>query len=305
MKLQKRILDLLRSTNSGLTDREITDSLIGKGKPQQCINALMRNLAKNGKVERRGEESPIKNYPIKKHENRFRKQPPNNKCLLVKESPENLGDIRIVIQCCKTKNQNSILLCNNRRVVFQPQSNLPWCNIDNTNTSWVEALRQQNGTRPNLNYSRLLPAGELYLSNVHRGLLNWVKEGRGRELYILSAGWGLVCYKRKMPNYDITFSGGQQNNYYINPQEIPYDRLYNDLQGLDSKKATHIFVCRSYAVGAQYFFKNKEAIVEHRRTSSSRRLLETGNTADHNITIRTNWHYKAVREFIGEQYFND
>jgi hypothetical protein len=49
--LSTRIIDLLRES-PGLSDREITDKLVGKGRPQQHVNATCRRLAERGFINR-------------------------------------------------------------------------------------------------------------------------------------------------------------------------------------------------------------------------------------------------------------
>ena len=49
--LTNRIIEFLKH-NSGLTDREITDSLVGINKPQQSINQVCRKLAEKGVIDR-------------------------------------------------------------------------------------------------------------------------------------------------------------------------------------------------------------------------------------------------------------
>lgn len=50
--LRDRVLSLIRST-SGLTDRQITDRLLGTGSVQQGVNQAVRALASEGLVTRR------------------------------------------------------------------------------------------------------------------------------------------------------------------------------------------------------------------------------------------------------------
>ena len=49
--MRQRIIELL-GQKSGLSDREITDTLIGKGAGQQSINQVCRDLEKQGIVVR-------------------------------------------------------------------------------------------------------------------------------------------------------------------------------------------------------------------------------------------------------------
>lgn len=50
-RLPERIKDLLRE-NPGLSDREITDQLVGRDRQQQHVNATCRRLAKKGHINR-------------------------------------------------------------------------------------------------------------------------------------------------------------------------------------------------------------------------------------------------------------
>jgi len=59
--MKERIIELLRK-NSGLSDREITDTLITKGAAQQPINTICRDLESQGIVLRSKVDSRIRNY---------------------------------------------------------------------------------------------------------------------------------------------------------------------------------------------------------------------------------------------------
>ena len=62
MTLAERIVELLKQ-NSGLSDRQITDRLLGVGKPQQPVNIACRNLEQRGIMLRQNiHGSPISNY---------------------------------------------------------------------------------------------------------------------------------------------------------------------------------------------------------------------------------------------------
>lgn len=61
--LRDRVLRLIRST-PGLTDREITDRLLGTGSAQQGVNQAARALASEGLVTRRArDDGKLRNYP--------------------------------------------------------------------------------------------------------------------------------------------------------------------------------------------------------------------------------------------------
>jgi hypothetical protein len=59
--MRQRIIELL-GQKSGLSDREITDTLIGKGAGQQSINQICRELEKHRIVVRSKVNGRIKNY---------------------------------------------------------------------------------------------------------------------------------------------------------------------------------------------------------------------------------------------------
>jgi len=63
-KLDDRILELVRATPS-LTDRELTDRLLGPRVPQQRVNPITRRLAAAGQLVRRKRSyGRISNYPL-------------------------------------------------------------------------------------------------------------------------------------------------------------------------------------------------------------------------------------------------
>jgi hypothetical protein len=59
--MKERIVELLRDS-SGLSDREITDTLIKKGATQQPINQICRGLESQGIIIRRKLDGRIKNF---------------------------------------------------------------------------------------------------------------------------------------------------------------------------------------------------------------------------------------------------
>ena len=64
--LKEKIYNLTKQ-NPGLTDREITDILLGPGKPQQSINQTCRALESQGILQRKNRnDGRIGNYPTGK-----------------------------------------------------------------------------------------------------------------------------------------------------------------------------------------------------------------------------------------------
>ena len=73
--------------------------------------------------------------------------------------------------------------------------------------TWRDQLLAYNAS-PGNNPLRLLPAFELYENDIYRAL---VKQFGVGNMYILSAGWGLIDAAFLTPAYDITFSTQADN----------------------------------------------------------------------------------------------
>ncbi len=130
--------------------------------------------------------------------------------------------MRIVIQCAATKNQNAgtFRTADGYRVAFvaDPAIAPPAPGVlhahpddpsDQPGLTWRERVAAENvagGTNP----WGLLPAGELYRPRIYRSLI----ERYGIEdVFILSAGWGLVRADWLLPTYDIAFGGGTKAHH--------------------------------------------------------------------------------------------
>lgn len=93
------ILDLVRN-RPGISDRQITDHILGLGKPQQPVNGLCRNLAKNGALIRRARpDGIIGNYASKESStkiittNKALKSPQYAISLEMREKARELGQL--------------------------------------------------------------------------------------------------------------------------------------------------------------------------------------------------------------------
>ena len=69
--------------------------------------------------------------------------------------------------------------------------------------TWRQKLVEYNGSSAKSGQSGLLPAYQLYKPGIYRRLVDVFGPD---NVYILSAGWGLVRASFKLPKYDITFS---------------------------------------------------------------------------------------------------
>src|SRR5271168_989823 len=121
----------------------------------------------------------------------------------------------IVIQCAAQKDGAYLRAPNGNNVGFvaQPRLALPrpgWTfarpdDVTVVGGTWRAALTAYNErfVRTGENPDNLKQAWCLYTNRAYRGL---TQRFGTDDLYILSAGWGLVHARYLLPNYDVTFS---------------------------------------------------------------------------------------------------
>ena len=130
-----------------------------------------------------------------------------------------MEDSIVVIQCAGSKQPNAGHLQNNdgRKVMFVGQPDLAQGNdnyvyarpddLADTGDTWRQKLLRYNREQATENPLGLLPAWQLYKHKAYSQL----HEKCGQDnLYILSAGWGLIRADFLTPAYDITFSGSAE-----------------------------------------------------------------------------------------------
>lgn len=163
--------------------------------------------------------------------------------------------------------------------------------IADDGNSWRDILLGYNRD-PGNNRLGLLPAFELYGNDAYRRLADQV----GIEnLFILSAGWGLINAAFLTPCYDITFRA----------QVEPYKRrrktdCYSDLRMVpeETKEPIVFFGGKDYLP----LFCELTDSVRSRRTvfynSATVPQIPGGSAVRFQATIRTNWHYECVAAFL-------
>jgi hypothetical protein len=156
---------------------------------------------------------------------------------------------------------------------------------------WRQVLWNYN-TNPDDNPLRLYPAYRLYTNEVYRRLVDYVGL---TNVYVLSAGWGLIRADFLTPSYDITFS----------TSALPYQRRrqsdrYDDCQMLPANSGSDIvfFGGRSYLPLFCRLTKNVRA----KRTvffNSASAPQPSGCTFRHFETAKKiNWHYECANAFL-------
>lgn len=162
--------------------------------------------------------------------------------------------------------------------------------------SWRDVLLAYNAN-PGPNPLGLLPAYELYEKDTYRRLA----ERFGLEnVYILSAGWGLISASFPTPYYDITFSAARNVDRYKRRKKSD---TYKDLCLLPDNSNEDLL-----------FFGGKSYIplfCKLTRTHPGNRIIFYNSTTQPNAPgctlrkfstrTRTNWHYECAEAFINNQ----
>lgn len=207
----------------------------------------------------------------------------------------------VVIQCAGGKQPGAGFLQTNegRRVCFvadpsaAPATEYAYARPDDhadIDLTWRNAVLQYN-QRPD-NRLGLMRAFELYRNPIYRRLAAHIGTG---NLYILSAGWGLIAANFLTPVYDITFSN-QAENY----KRRRKSHIYDDFCMLPMETAAPIvfFGSTEYApLFASLTASIKVPKIVFYRSDHTPDL--PGCTAlKFSTRRRTNWQYECAEAFI-------
>lgn len=207
--------------------------------------------------------------------------------------------MKIVIQCAATKREDAgYMRCGDgRKILFvadpdsAPES--ASCvyarpdDVGDAGVSWREQLLRYNQSQEG-NPLGLLPAWELYVHPVYGEL---VRRYGVDNVYILSAGWGLIPASFLTPQYDITFSGSA--DIYKRRRAS-----YADFAMLDTDESVVFFLGKSYidlasaltgdVGGPRHLFHNLREPPD----------VSGCHLVRYETKARTNWHYGCARAFM-------
>lgn len=212
----------------------------------------------------------------------------------------------VVIQCAATKRHSAgcLVSASGRQVVFvaRPEaapadSARLYARPDypsGSGKSWREILIEYN-EHPGNNPLSLCPAWQLYENPTYERLAKMLGVA---NVFILSAGWGLISASFLTPYYDITFS----------PSAAEYKRRrkadrYRDFCMLPADDHSEIV----FLGGKDYIplFCSLTSAVNNKKTvfyNSAFPPDAPGCTATRFVTsTRTNWHYECARSLVGER----
>lgn len=214
-------------------------------------------------------------------------------------------DMVVVIQCAAGKNQSAghMLAENGRRVMFvaDPQKapsdeaiiyKHPDC-LTHSGQSWREALIEYNEKYKDAasdNPLGLLPAWKLYKNSAYEEL---VSAFGIKNIFILSAGWGLIPAGFLTPNYDITFSAGT-NAYKRRHRRHRYEDLV--MLPKDTGKPIVFLGGKNYV----WLFRSLTEVIESERIIfyNSKDAPDAPGCRPIRFCTktRTNWHYECARK---------
>ena len=151
--------------------------------------------------------------------------------------------MKVVIQCAGDKRRDAgrLVASNGKTVEFVAHPELAPAETNRTHArpddisdrgiSWRQELLTYNKS-PNSNPLNLLPAYQLYKNHTYRLL---VDRFGSENVYILSAGWGLIPSGFLTPYYDITFSSGSNPYQHRRKKD-----QYNDFNMLPDKLSDQV-----------------------------------------------------------------
>lgn len=169
--------------------------------------------------------------------------------------------------------------------------------IPNENITWRELIAGQDERED------LIACHILYSPNIYRLLY----ERYQNDLFIFSAGWGIVRAEYKLPKYNITFSNGSNIPTYARRNNNDVFNDFNQLQGINEGELIVLLAGKDYVLPFCQLTKdipNKKIIVH-----TSQSILDNNPYLNnHNFSFlhyqtntRTNWHYEFAKRLINNE----
>lgn len=204
------------------------------------------------------------------------------------------GGKKATAGCFKTADNQNILFVANPNIAKETSGYIYYSpiNLSEKNITWSKELSNYN--KQNENHHHLLPAYELYDNNIYREI---VKKIGVKNVFILSAGWGLIRADFLIPNYNITFSKNNKikaefkrdkKDDYPDLCHVPLDST-DDLVFFGGKDYQPLFdkLTAKYR-GSRIVFYNS---VNHPK-------MENCRFQKYETRQRTNWHYSCAKELL-------
>lgn len=206
--------------------------------------------------------------------------------------------MKIVISCSNSKNGENLIYKNKEisfvsspieenKNQFNPDDKIP-----NENRTWRDYVNSQEN-------NKLLESYKLYRPNIYNSLY----EKYGSNLYILSAGWGIINSEFKIPKYDITFSKRANNTSQRKTNDNYQD--FNHLKNIDSSEKILFLggidylkmfynLTKDLPNEKVIFYKNEN--IHHKFPFLRDESLF--NLFKYETNTRTNWHYECANHLM-------
>jgi hypothetical protein len=214
--------------------------------------------------------------------------------------------MKIIISCCDRKNGE--LFIHNGEIInfvshineFTPNNGMcfrPDDLIPNENITWRELVAQQAIRND------LLPAFKLYKPEIYNSLFQYY----GIDLFIFSAGWGIVRADYKLPKYNVTFSNGNNIPIYAvrNATDVFYD--FNQLEGINENERIIFIAGKDYVLPfcqlTDHLPNEKIIIYKNIEVVNNNPYLNNNNFQfiHYQTNRRTNWHYEFANKLINNE----
>lgn len=203
--------------------------------------------------------------------------------------------MKIIIQCANGKVKNKTKLANFQFVAnpenvnqFKPDDKVP-----SKPETWRELITRYNKT-VNSNPWNLLTAGKIYKNKIYKEVLNKYDE---KDVFILSAGWGLIRSNFLIPHYDISFSNSAPKLNRRKPNDSYQD--YNHLKaGYNGEEEVLFFGGGSYL--DLFYQLTKDIANKNIKIYHATDNIEKHPEYSYIKYPRcfTNWHYQAVKDIL-------
>jgi len=220
--------------------------------------------------------------------------------------------MKVVIRCCSRKLDGAGRLTNDRGDPFDFVAHPALISTLNSSDrfarpddqrepsrqeSWREYLIRStaNGQNPD----RLVRAGDLYTPPAYRAIVNsygW------ENVFILSAGWGLVRSDFLLPMYDITFSAAaeQCNRRKTRDEYQDFNHLLDIV--LSHDEPVHFFGGNDYLQLYYTMIENIDANhIIHYAKGGGITQRDKYSYFKYRDRSFTNWHYSCVLDFIASK----
>ena len=295
----------------GVTVRQAVDHFYPPpgNEPQARLNPRFVALWKDGKLTRNGNPFRYRISDVSPGASSAAVTPPRKsppKPTSGHATSDKSIDKIIIMQCARRKNNFGHICFNGKRVSFvaNPTINSPdQFRPDDLipglapRLTWREAITKYNTdqTLPlgvTIEGAQLPMAFELYANNAYHAVANAI----GCEnLYILSAGWGLVRSTYRIPYYDITFSGSINLNLRKAKQEwADYNQFPNTVK---EDQCVHSMIGVKYFRLFNRLFPREVTLRFHHKAGNApgNFLGRAWDFQLHPGKLRTNWYYQCAR----------